>query len=98
MAGAIGTVTLISFELPTGTRVWESNSVTYDIVAISSNVLIDIKSSTIKADSRGNVSVVIKSSETFDPTKIDPQTLRFGETGQEQSLAFCAKKKQDVNW
>jgi hypothetical protein len=42
VAGAIATVTLISFELPTGRRVWEGISVTYDIVAFLP-VAIDIK-------------------------------------------------------
>ena len=95
VGNAIATVTLTqqNFGPPIGVR-WRVTGLTYDIVAFLP-VAIDIKPKTINAKSHGKISVAILSTETFDATTIDPQTLRFGETGAEQSLAFCAAK--DVN-
>jgi hypothetical protein len=96
--GAIATITLSWFDFgsPTVPPGWEVEHLTYDIEGISP-VGIDIKPSTINAKSHGKISVAILSSETFDATTIDQQTLRFGETGQEQSLAKCKKNAKDPN-
>ena len=84
-------------ETPSGPRGWHGDHISYDMVATSSNVVFDIKPSTINTKSHGKISVAILSTETFDATTIDLQALRFGETGAEQSLAFYAKKGKDVN-
>jgi hypothetical protein len=98
VGNAIATVTLTrSNNSASGEPFWVIHAVNYDIVAISSNVVIDIKPKTINAKSHGKISVAILSSETFDATTIDEQTLRFGETGQEQSLAKCKKNAKDPN-
>jgi hypothetical protein len=95
VGNAIATVTLIQLLAPAGLR-WYVSDLTYDIVAFLP-VAIDIKSKTVKRQSHGRIRVTILSTETFDATTIDPETLRFGQTGSEQSLASCAKKGKDVN-
>jgi hypothetical protein len=98
VAGAIATVTLISFETPyRHQRVGgQQRHLRHRRDLFQCRHLHQVRAPS-RRTAGGNVSVVIKSSETFDPTKIDPQTLRFGETGQEPSLVSCAQKKQDVN-
>jgi hypothetical protein len=95
--GAIATCTLLWIDDPPPFGPgWELEHVTYDIEGIPP-IAIDIKPSTINAKSRGKISVAILSSETFDATTIDQQTLRFGKTGEEQSLAKCKKNAKDEN-
>jgi hypothetical protein len=52
---------------------------------------------TVNSSSRGNIPVALLSSASFDaPRMIVPNSLRFGPTGGEQSLAFCVGA-EDVN-
>ena len=96
VAGAIATVTLTKGTDPSGGPAWFVSHLTYDIVALQP-VAIQIQSHAIKARSHSKISVKILSSFAFDAATIDPQTLRFGQTGLEQSLKSCAKKARDVN-
>ena len=99
VGGAIATLTLVQGvfnDRPT----WFATHVSYDIVP-NLPIVIDIKPGTsenpINSKSHGGIPVAILSTQTFDAVTIDPQTLRFGETGQEESLASCAKEGTDVN-
>lgn len=62
--------------------------------ALAVHVEIDIKPgsfpNSIDPESRGKIPVAILSSPGFDaPSQVNPATLTFGRTGDEQSLAFC---------
>ena len=64
------------------------------------NVSIDIKPgsdvNSINPDSQGKITVAILSAPDFNaPEKVDWGSLKFGETGNEVSLAFCTV--EDVN-
>lgn len=64
-------------------------------------VNIDIKpgddTNSINPKSKGKIPVAILSTENFDaPSQIDLTNLTFGQTGDEQSLAFC-QGAEDVN-
>jgi hypothetical protein len=96
VAGAIATVTLTEGTDPSGDPAWLVSHLTYDIVALQP-VAIKIQPRAINARSHGKISVEIFSSLAFDAATIDPHTLRFGETGLEQSLKSCAKKARDLN-
>lgn len=63
---------------------------------------IDIKPGSvdnpINTKSRGKVPVAILSSATFDaPAVVDPATLTFGRTGDEDSFSHCGGSGEDVN-
>ena len=65
-------------------------------------VTIDIKpgsqTNPINIKSRGNIPVAILSTPDFNaPAMVNKTSLTFGKTGDEQSLAFCNKRGQDVN-
>ncbi len=65
-------------------------------------VAIDIKPgsdpNSINTKSRGNIPVAILSTEAFDaPGEVDPESLTFGRTGDEASLARCGRGGEDVN-
>ena len=45
--------------------------------------------SAVRGVARGHIPVALLSSDTFDATKVDQSTLRFGATGQEDSLVSC---------
>lgn len=47
--------------------------------------------------SRAEIPVAILSSEDFDAMQVDTNTLRFGHSGNEQSLMKCFPKGMDVN-
>jgi hypothetical protein len=96
VANAVATLTLTRVEFPpsSGEFRWRPTDIVYDIVPIVS-VVIDLTPNTINAKSHGKISVAILSSQTFDATTIDQQTLRFGKTGQEQSLRSCKKHAKD---
>jgi CHRD domain-containing protein len=52
----------------------------------------------INARSNGTIPVAILSTPTFNAaTSVDPSSLTFGRTGNEQSLAFCNTDGEDVN-
>jgi len=66
------------------------------------NVAIDIKpggsSNNINTSSQSLIRVVILSSSDFDAfARVDPSSLTFGRTGDEQSLAFCDASAGDAN-
>jgi hypothetical protein len=96
VAGAIATVTLTEGADPSGQPAWFVSHLAYDIVALQP-VAIQIRPRRITARRRATVSVKILSSDAFDAATIDTKTLRFGETGLEQSLRSCAKKARDRN-
>lgn len=63
---------------------------------------IDIKpgsdSNTVNPKSNGKIPVAILSTKDFDaPSQVDQNSLTFGRTGDEQSLAFCNRRPKDVN-
>jgi hypothetical protein len=65
-------------------------------------VAIDIKPgsfpNSINRKSDGKIPVAILSSSTFDaPAQVDPNSLTFGHTGNENSLVFCNASPEDVN-
>ena len=43
------------------------------------------------------IPVVMFSSQTFDATDVDPKSLTFGPTGDEDSLFRCSRRGRDVN-
>jgi hypothetical protein len=52
----------------------------------------------VNPKSRGNIEVAVLSTKTFDaPKLVNQSTLRFGRTGNENSLTRCRKKLKDVN-
>jgi probable HAF family extracellular repeat protein len=65
-------------------------------------VAIDIKPgsypNSINPKSKGKIPVAILSTEGFDaPSQVDRDSLTFGSTGDESSLAFCNRKGEDIN-
>jgi hypothetical protein len=63
---------------------------------------IDIKPgsypNSINPRSKGKILVAILSSMDFDAsTEVDTESLTFGPTGDEESLAFCSHSSEDVN-
>ena len=65
-------------------------------------IAIDIKPgnvpNTIQPKAAGTTPVAILSSNIFDaPAEVNRQSLTFGRTGNEASLAFCSAGGQDVN-
>ena len=62
---------------------------------------IDIKPgsypNSINIRSKGKIPVAILSNASFDAQSIDPTSLTFGRTGDEESLAFCTDSLEDVN-
>ena len=65
-------------------------------------VEIDIKPgsdpNSINPKSKGKIAVAILSTADFDaPNEVDKDSLTFGRTGDEESLAFCTKSNEDVN-
>jgi hypothetical protein len=61
-------------------------------------VSIDIKPDRINPKSKGTIEVAILSTTDFDaPEMVDIESLTFGRTGDEDSLAFCDHKRKKVN-
>lgn len=65
-------------------------------------ISIDIKpgnkqETKINPKAKGVVPVALLSSDTFDALKVDQSSLRFGATGEEESLVRCQKEGKDVN-
>jgi hypothetical protein len=63
---------------------------------------IDIKPgsfpNSINMNSKGTIPVAIISTSEFDaPSRVDKDSLTFGRTGNEDSLAKCTKSNEDVN-
>jgi hypothetical protein len=66
-------------------------------------VTIDIKPgsapNSINPQSKGKIPVAILSTSDFDaPNEVDQDSLTFGPTGDEESLAFCSPSPEDVNY
>ena len=66
-------------------------------------VHIDIKPgsdpNSINPKSKGKIPVAILSTPDFDaPSEVYRDSLTFGTTGEEQSLAFCSPSPEDVNY
>lgn len=66
------------------------------------HVKIDVKPysypNSVNCKSRGKTPVAILGEAQFDPVAdVDPSTLTFGATGDEESLAFCSGDDADVN-
>ncbi len=60
-------------------------------------VSIDIEPNSINPKNKGKIPVAILSTNAFNAiSKVDPNSLTFGSTGDEQSLAFCSGA-EDVN-
>ena len=61
-------------------------------------VVIDINPNHINPKSNGELSVAILSTSDFDaPSQVDQNSLTFGSTGEEASLAYCNPKEKDIN-
>ncbi len=65
-------------------------------------VAIDIKPgsdpNSINPNSKGKIPVAVLSDEEFDaPERLDKSSLRFGPTGDEESLSHCNPSSEDVN-
>jgi hypothetical protein len=69
---------------------------------VRTTIAIDIKPgsspNSINRKSKGKIPVAILSTEDFyAPDMVDQGSLTFGHTGNEQSLAFCNIRSEDVN-
>jgi len=78
-----------------------SNIVEWLATCIKVSVIVDIKpgsdTNSINLKSKGKIPVAILSTKDFDaPNQIDLESLTFGRTCDEQSLAFC-HGSEDVN-
>jgi hypothetical protein len=81
------------------------SGINYEQIKIASDVVlvgIDIKPgngvNSINSKSEGKIPVALVSDALFNaPTQADRSSLTFGRTGDEQSLAFCNSKPEDVN-
>jgi hypothetical protein len=52
----------------------------------------------INNNSQGTIPVAILSQANFNaPAQVNPRSLTFGHSGDEQSLAFCDSAPEDVN-
>jgi hypothetical protein len=74
----------------------------YQVGGSPIEVTIDIKPGSrtnhVNPKSRGRIHVAILSTPEFDAlTMIDRTTIRFGRTGEEESLHSCKEKGRDVN-
>jgi hypothetical protein len=71
------------------------------VTSVSVPVGIEIKPGSyppkINAHSQGTIPVAILGSATFDPGTVNQNSLTFGRTGNEQSLASCDPFLRDVN-
>ena len=75
--------------------------ITYNYVVLHPpflQVSIDIKPGGINLRKTHQISVAIFSTGDFDaPSQIDQDSLTFGRTGSEHSLAYCNKKPKDID-
>jgi hypothetical protein len=68
------------------------------ILPVSIDIKPDSSANIINVKSGGKIPVAILSSITFDaPNEVSRDSLRFGRTGTEASLASCSADAQDVN-
>jgi hypothetical protein len=69
-----------------------------DVIEVAIDIKPGSSSNPIKPNASGTIPVAILSSLDFDaPSVVDKASLTFGRTGDEHSLAFCAKHGEDVN-
>jgi len=100
VGGGIATLSLTPSSFPNGTPGWHATAISYDIVGVVP-IAIDVKPGSdggpINSKSHGKILVAILSGPAFDAATVDPESLRFGSTGQEPSLVSCANATTDVN-
>ncbi len=88
---SLSTADLAAMGLPTTITVVNTLAIAIDIQPGSRENLINPKK-------QGKVSVAILSGTDFDaPSRVDRRSLTFGRTGDETSLASCARRGEDVN-
>ena len=78
----------------------DANQVRHGFIATPAlkPVSIDIEPDHINPKSKGKIEVAILSTKEFDaPGMVDIESLTFGRTGAEESLAFCDQKPKKVN-
>ena len=68
-----------------------------DVITVSIDIKPGSDQNTVNSKSRGKIPVAILSGDTFDAMSVDPTTLTFGRTGDEDSLAFCNGSPGNVN-
>ena len=69
-----------------------------DLLTVSIDIKPGSYPNSINPRSKGKIPVAILSSMDFDaPTVVDTESLTFGRTGDEESLAFCSPSSEDVN-
>ena len=67
-------------------------------IAVDLDIMPGSDSNSINTSSRGLIPVAILSTPDFDaPGQVDKQSLTFGASGDEESLAKCPKSAEDVN-
>jgi hypothetical protein len=101
---SVGTVIIDSGGLWRG-RVFETGSYTLTITLLTPReipIALDIKPgsavSPINPKAQGTVPVALLSSDKFTPLDVDPATLTFGQTGDENSFRRCnPSESRDLN-
>jgi len=96
---------MLFVEIWTGMMTMGSSDFSETIITVTEpppEVDIDIKPgsdpNSINPESKGKIPVAIFSSPDFDaPNVVDQDSLTFGPTGDEGSLAFCSPSSEDVN-
>lgn len=84
-----GAYTLIITRVPTPCN--DITEINLDIKPASNEVL------PINPNAKGDIPVALLSSSHFNALQVDPKTLTFGHTGDEQSLLRCNPQGADVN-
>lgn len=84
------------------TRVWHTIVANRALSVVSEPVAIDIKPqsdpNSINPRSKGKIPVAILSTMDFSaPDEVDIDSLMFGASGGEESIAFCNRNPDDVN-
>jgi hypothetical protein len=74
------------------------DNIYYNVTPATVPIAIDIKPDHINPKSKGKIEVAILSTNEFNaPEMVDIESLTFGRTGAEDSLAFCARKIKDFD-
>lgn len=70
----------------------------YDGGTVHADVVIRATVPSIYTKSKRTIPVAMLSTADFDaPSEVDKNSLMFGSTGEEGSLAFCTTRAEDVN-
>lgn len=68
------------------------------VIPVDTDIKPGSDPNSINPNSKGKIPVAILSTEDFDATtEVDRESLTFGRTGDEDSLAKCTKSTEDVN-